>query len=243
MKMNIFAVKDDTVQTFYVIIDEKKIKDVQSKIDVWNGKGEIKEVKAFSLSKYLGSNKKIEVVSKKYAGKGQIFFYCCPSVETVDMYNYKFYEYRQHPLSKLCDTLLKDYESLDLSKHIGQLVNWASDDAEEMLFVNQLISTLKFKKVSADDIIKSNLTTEEKRTLLQRMMEAIKNITQPRKATTLSKSYEEEVNKKIHNMEMINSGFYGRELKGKDFKYTFNQRKIVKRKILSTLPKTEQLIK
>lgn len=38
MKMNIFAIKDDVVQTFYVTVD-KKFNDIQSKIDDWNGKG------------------------------------------------------------------------------------------------------------------------------------------------------------------------------------------------------------
>lgn len=42
MDMNIFAIKDGVVQMCYVIMNEKKLKDIQSKIDDWNGKGEIK---------------------------------------------------------------------------------------------------------------------------------------------------------------------------------------------------------
>ena len=98
MTMNVFAKKGDIVEPYSVSIDEKLIKNIQSKIDTWNGKGEIKEVRAANLLGYGYLGKKIEVISKKYAGKGEIFDYCCPSLEIVDMYNYKFYEYTQQLL-------------------------------------------------------------------------------------------------------------------------------------------------
>lgn len=241
MTMNIFAKRDYIVEPYSVIIDEEIIKNIQSKIDTWNGKGEIKEVKAASLLEYGCLGEKIEVISKKYAGKGEIFYYCCPSVETVDMYNYKFYEYTQHPLSKLCDTILNDYQALDLSEHIARLLNWTTEDDEEIAFVRQLLSAFKFEKLNINDIVKSDLTLEEKKILLQRIRNAIKNYIPPRQILVAPKDYEEEVKKRINDMELIYSGFYGRELKGEDFKYTLEQKKNIKRRILSNLPNVDTI--
>lgn len=236
MEMNIFAVKDDVVQTYYVTMNEKLVKNTQAKIDEWNGKGELKETKSASLMGHMEYGKKIEVVSKKYAGQGEIFYYCCPAVETTDMYNYKFYKYTPHALSKLCDTLLKDYESLDFSKHLAQLLSWSSDNQEEMSFVNELISAFKFKKFSVEEVVQSDLTIDEKRNILRRIVDAIKNVSKPTKVIASPKTYEEEVERKIESMEAINTGFYSRELNGEDFKYTPKQRVAVKRKILESLP-------
>ena len=66
MEMNIFAVKDNVVQTYYVTMNEKLVKNTQAKIDEWNGKGELKESKSASLMGHMEYGKKIEVVSKKY---------------------------------------------------------------------------------------------------------------------------------------------------------------------------------
>lgn len=243
MEMNIFAVKDDVVQTYYVTMDEKSVKNTQAKIDEWNGKGELKETKASSLMGYMEYGKKIEVVSKKYAGKGEVFYYCCPAIETMDMYNYKFYKFTPHALSKLCDTLLKDYESLDFSKHLAQLLSWSSDNTEEMAFVSELISAFKFKKFSVEEIVQSDLTIDEKRNILRRIMDAIKNISKSRKIIASPKTYKEEVERKIESMEAFNSGFYERELKGEDFKYTSKQKVAVKRKILASLPTVDSIMK
>ena len=236
MTMNVFAKRDDIVETYNVIIDEQLIKNIQSKIDTWNGKGEIKEAKANNILElevdYFG--KKIEVISKEYAGKGEIFYECCPSVETIDIYNYKFYEYTAHPLSKLCDTILKDYQPLDLSEHIRKLINWTTEDDEELAFVNQLLSAFKFEKLNINDIVKSDLTPEEKRTLLQRIRDAIKNYIPQRQILITSKEYEDEVMKRIHDIEIYNSVFNGRKL-------DLEQRKNIKRRILSNLPNVDAI--
>jgi len=243
MDINVFAVKDDEVQTFFVTMDEKLIKNTQAKIDKWNGKGKLKKTKAASLMRYMEYGKKIEVVSRKYAGKGKVFYYCCPVLETVGMYNYKFYQYTPHPLSELCDTLLKKSKPLDFSKHLAQLLGWSSDNEEEMIFVGELIDAFRFKKISIEEVMKSDLTLDEKRNILSRIMDTIKTISRPRKLGALPKSYEEEVERKINDMELFNSGFYGRELHGEDFKYTPEQRVAVRRKILTSLPTFESIMK
>ena len=243
MEINIFEVKDNIVQEYYVTMDEKSVKNIQSKIDEWNGKGELKETKAVSLMGHMEYGKKIEVVSREYAGQGEVFYYCCPDVETTDMYNYKFYKFTPHALSKLCDTLLKDYESLDFSKHLAQLLSWSSENSEEMALVSELISAFQFKKNSVEEIVQSDLTIEEKRNVLRRIVDAIKNISKPTNIIASPKTYKEEVERKIESKEAINSGFYARELQGKDFKYTPKQKKAVKRKILSSLPTVDSIMK
>lgn len=243
MEMNIFAVKDDIVQSFYVSMDENLIRMFRAKIDEWNGKGELKQTKAVNFMNYVESGKKIEVVSKRYSGKGKAVYYCSSSIEIIPMYNYKFYQFTPHPLSKLCDTLLKDCESLDFSKHLAELLNWSSDDDEEMEFVGKLISAFKFKKTTVEEIVQSDLTIDEKRNVLRRIVDAIKNVSQPRKIVASPRSYEEEVERKINNMEVFNSDFYERELHDEDFKYTPEQKVIEKRKILTSLPTSDSIMK
>lgn len=203
MTMNVFAKKGYKVELYNVTIDEKLIKNIQSKIDTWNGKGEIKEVKTDVLLECGYLDKKIEVISQEYVGKGCLTDYFCPSLETVNIYNFKFYEYTQHPLSKLCDTILEDYQPLDLSEHIVKLINWTTEDNEEISFVKQLLSAFRFEKLNI----------------------------------------KKEVKKRIEKMENFNSGFYGSELNGKDFKYNLVQKKIIKRKILSNLPNVNKITK
>ena len=243
MEMNIFAVKDDIVQTYYVTMNKKMIKNTQSKIDDWNGKGELIETKSASLMGHMEFGKKIEVVSRKYAGPGEVFYSCCPDVETTDMYNYKFYKFKPHPLSKLCDTLLNDYEPLDFSKHLSQLLNWNSEDSKEMSFVSELISAFQFKKYDVEEIVQSNLTKDEKRNILTKLVDVIKKNNKSRKVIVSTKSYEEEVERKIESMEARNSGFYSRELQGEDFKYSPKQKSIVKRKIFKSLPTVDLIVK
>ena len=239
--MNIFAVGDNIVQSFYVTMNEELLKVVQKKIDNWYGKGEIKEVKAASLFGVGAPGKRIEVVSKRYLGKGEVFYYCCPAIESVDIYNYKFYEYSPHPLSKLCDNLLKDFESLDYSKHLAELLSWDSDNKEEMLFVKELISTFKFKKINIKDLIQNDSTNIEKRTILKSFIERIKKVPPKRTNVLVPKSYDESVENKIADYEAFNSGFYSRELNGCDFKYTEEQKRDIKKRILKTLPTVDSI--
>lgn len=243
MKMNLFALKDDVVQHFLVIVDEKKIKKIQSEINDWNGKGEVKEVTAVSIAEHFECGKKIEVISKEYSGKGEVFYSCCQEVEMMDMYNYKFYQYTPHPLSTLCDVILNDYESLDFSKHVAKLLNWNALNQEEVVFVNKLIDAFKFKRLYIDEVVKCDLTIEEKKSMLKRIKDAIKNEIKPRIIVITSKTYEMEVEKKIHDMEVVNSGFFGRELNGADFKYSQEEKNNIKRKILSSLPKVDLINK
>ena len=92
------------------------------------------------------------------------------------------------------------------------------------------------------DIVKSDLMFEGKKTLLHKIKDLLKGTTENvNQVLVTSKNYEEEVEKKIHSMEMIYSGFYGRELEGKDFEYTSLQREKVKSKILSSLPSSERI--
>lgn len=240
MDMNVFATSRDVVDTYFARIDEKKLKKVQAEIDEWNGRGELKEKRAAGLfpSEPFA---KLEIVSKKPDGRGEIFYYCCPAIETVDMYKYKYYEFRPHQLSKMCDQLVKNYEPIELSRHIAAILNWETDDEKEKQFISEILNTITFQKLSVDDIVQSDLSPEYKKNLLQRIIDAVKNIPPKKQIIASSKTYEEEVDKHIQSMEWINTGFYGRELKGQEFKYTPEQRVAVKKKIFNSLPKSANI--
>ena len=93
MEMNIFAVKDDIVQSFYVSMDENLVRMFRAKIDEWNGKGELKQTKAVNLMNYVESDKKIEVVSKRYSGKGKAVYYCSSSINSINLLHTLYQNY------------------------------------------------------------------------------------------------------------------------------------------------------
>lgn len=231
--MYIFALKKDVVETFCLLINKQKLIETQSMIDEWYGKGKVQNIIAASTVQFRKFGKKLEIISKKRVVEETV------DSSDSDMFNYKFYMYEQHPLSKICDDILKCDDSLELSEKIAVLINWTPKIKGEGLLLKELLTTFKFRRVSCDDIIESDLTIDKKRTLLQKMVDAIRKVEQPREIVFSSKFYEREVEKRICDMEIINSNLCRRISRVKDFKYSRKEKVMIKRNILSSLPKTD----
>lgn len=123
--------KDRAIVSYQVILAAEEFRRIQDELDIWYGKGDLKYCRAAEIHPMNG--KKLQVVSKEPAGRGEIFGYCPAAREEVDMYNYQFYEYIPHPLSRLCDSILRDEDMFELSKHIRFLINWMNAGREELL--------------------------------------------------------------------------------------------------------------
>lgn len=241
--MNMFAVKDDVVRTYHVDVNVRNITIVQQEIDKWSGKGELQETEASDLLHLHMPGRKIEIVSSKYIGKGTVFSSCCAEADTVDMYKFKYYDYKQHQLSMMCDKFLGNCSQLDFSRFIAELLEWESDDLEERRLVQLLLSSFKFKSIGTEDIVKSDLTIDEKRGLLRRLKDAVKNISYPRSIIVSSNEYKEAVEEEIRGRETFNTGFYSRELNGKDFKFSSEEKTKIKRELVLSLPKVDAIKK
>ena len=170
------------------------------------------------------------------------------------MYDCQYYAYERHPLSELCDTILKDYESLSLSKHLKQLLDYSSENETEMDFAKKLLSSIKFQKVDIDEALQRQSTTLEKKKILKKMADSMKCIKQ---MINDSIHYHKDVKKEVKESEAFWSAFHECDIESKqrikgflinDFNpfsykitYTPIQKRRVKRQILSTLPHAKQI--
>ena len=223
-----FANKDNTVETYQVNIDTKKIKHIKKLIDNYSGKGN--KLETISSIDFYGNNsgvfgKRIEIISKKYVGQSRHFDYCCSEVDLEDIYKYEYYSYTPHRLSGLCDSLLKTTDSLNLSYCIGNILNYKCKKNEDQEFKNKIINAIKFKKIN-------------KISVLLKIKKELKNLNNQENDLLLNIDFNNVVNKKMESMQTFNEAFYSQELKGQPFKYNITD---VKRKILTVLPTGEKL--
>ena len=134
MDSNVYVNNNDLVENYFVRIDEKKIRQIQNEIDKWNGKGELltRVGRGFFAADHEFFGKKIEVISKKFAGRKEFFDYCCPDVYMADVYEFKFLAYEQCDISKMCDELVSSYDKIDLSRLIKKLFEYTSSNEKKM---------------------------------------------------------------------------------------------------------------
>lgn len=216
MEKRIFVNKNNVIESYQVVLAEEEFRQIQDELDTWYGKGDLKSCRAAEI--YPMNGKKLQVVSKEAVGRGERFSFCPAAREEVDMYNYQFYEYIPHPLSRLCDAILKDEDMVELSKHIRFLINWSGENREESEFAGRLLGCVSFEKLPIEDIVISNLTEVRKKKLLERLLDAISPEEVPLVIVASSKEFAEELDTKVLKTDSE-----------EDKKYT-------KRRIVNSLP-------
>lgn len=242
MDRNIYVINNEDVEIYYVEIDEDKLIKIQEQIDLWNGKGNLKRESRANLSVYDDYslvNKKVEIVSKIYIGEKEVYYDCCSVRDTIDMYFFEYYAYVPHPLSKLCDNIINNYKAIELSNHVRELIEWNSYDLKEKKFVAELLSCFKFTKLNMADIMKSNLSVEAKRGLIGKILNFINRKQQVYYNLIYPRNFDEAVNDEIRRQE----GFEIGNLERKGFEFTDDEKKEIKKKILSKLPLVQQIEK
>lgn len=236
MDSNVYVNNNDLVENYFVRIDEKKIRQIQNEIDKWNGKGELltKVGRGFFAADPEFFGKKIEVISKKFAGRKEFFDYCCPDVYMADVYEFKFFAYEQCDISKMCDELVSSYDKIDLSRLIKKLFEYTSSDEKKMEFVESLLDCIQLKKINDEEIKKIDLTVEQKESLLKRIIHVIKRKTTNTPFIIVAPNcYEDDVINKIHDMECLVHAFRP--------PYNEEEVQILQKKIFDSLP-TKALI-
>ncbi len=221
----IFVNRNNIVDTYQIDVDTHKINNIQKSIDNYSGKGEKKETTCgpdFFVGNSDFFDKKVEILSSKYVGKGQHFDYCCAEVDKVDIYKYKYYAYNQHKLSKLCERLLKSTDSFNLSYCINDILNYKCETGIEQHFLKKIIDSIKFKKIN-------NVN------LLIKINNVIKKLNR-NSNTELEVNFNKAVEDKIQRMQVINEAFFSRELKGQPLRYSMTEKSKIKKKIIGALP-------
>lgn len=140
MIKTIFVKNDNKIDTYIINIDESEIRKIETDIDSYNGKGEILTKKTDVLSyaeDFSLIGKKIEIISKEFAGKGHRIHYCCGDIDNINLYNYKYYAYIPHQLSKLCTNILDSTSTLELSSHIKEVLDHHSKDDTEKISLKE----------------------------------------------------------------------------------------------------------
>jgi len=220
----IFVNRNNIVDTYQVNIDINKVKRIQRLIDNYNGKGKKIETTCgvdFFVGNFDFLDKKVEIISQKLVGSGQHFDYCCAEVDEVNIYKYKYYAYKQHKLSKLCDRLLESTESLNLSYCINDILNYQCETGVEQQFLNKLIACIKFKKI--DNI-----------NFLIKIKNLVKNLGSNN--DNLEINFNKVFEKEIESMQVFNEAFFSRELKGQPLRYSAIEKSKIKKKIIGNLP-------
>ena len=142
-------------RTMIIEIDREKVKQIRSQIDTWYGKGEIQTIRGCKdcylytpdLEEYI-KQYKIEVIFQttiKDIPKAYTKFINDIGIE---LYDYKFYKYIPHKLSRLCDAILENKTGATLVTYLNELLEWKADNPDEITFVKQLLSTITIKKAS-----------------------------------------------------------------------------------------------
>lgn len=226
MSRKLYVNKNDVVEIYEAIIDEVEFMNVQSEIDNWYGKGSLKSKKMTNLPK-SSCGRKVEIVSAN---------------KDSDLFDVSYYEFIPCALSRMCDSILKDYNVFEFSKHLRHLLEWHGESDEERLFVEKLIDTISFNKVSVDEVILSVLSLPKKKSILEKLFGILEDdgnthiIVSPLE-------YDNDVEKEIEEREWFTSGFYSDELKGKEFSYSESEKVMIRRGIFESLPLSEHITK
>lgn len=189
MNSDIFVNKNGLIEVYFVEIDVRKLEMIQSAIDEWNKK----------TKNFLGNekNRKVEVIFERMNDDG-ILGFCNPIERT----------YPLHPLSDLCNFILLNSNSFDLSERLKCLLEWSTTDLEEMKFVREILSAMTFQKIDTKFIDEKRIKSKLGFSFLNRKMD-----------------------EKLRNMGFFDSSFYAKaksdECLGK---------RNVRKKVLSSLP-------
>jgi len=246
MDSNVYVNNHDIVETYFVRISENKIKSIQKEIDNYYGKGELLEEKnvtnVHSLSQYIG--KKIEVVSRKFIDSITTFGNEDNKIYKISYYDYEFYAYEPSQLSKLCNDLienvyLKEHDRLKLSMTIKSLFDYESVNEDEAKFIEKIMGCIKFEKISPEELIKSDLTSQQKESVFDRIINVIRNKKEQKPVIVVAPiSYERDLDKKISSMEDVAQAV---NEDNADFKYSEEEVKEIKKNILGSLPTKMQI--
>ena len=135
MIKNVYGNNNNTVENFSIMIDENEIHKIIKEIDNWYGKGDIKTI----IFPYLIQNEgyKYEIISTTFKGNTNIL----DTTNDYSIYEFMFYEYKQHPLSKLAELILTS-DKQKLGFFLKQLYDWQPQNEEEYLFTTKLISSI-----------------------------------------------------------------------------------------------------
>lgn len=153
--MNSHILNKHSKNAIIIEIDREKVKQIRSQIDTWYGKGEIRTIRgckdcylyASSLDEYI-KKYKIEIISQTKIAEIPKPYLKFITNNNIELYDYKFYKYNSHKLSKLCDAILETKTGTTLVNYLNELVGWKTNNPEEETFVRQLLSTITIKKAS-----------------------------------------------------------------------------------------------
>lgn len=229
MDSEIYVNNNDVVETYFIKINESRIKNIRAKIDITYGKGKLKTVTTDSYTfSTLNFGKKVEIVSENYVGVGQMLDSSYPQAFDVKQYEYKYYAFYPSELSCICDEILNAYGKIDLSKSIKRLFEYEPYISDEVVFLEELYGCVKLERIDCEDLIKSDLTEEKKEGIFKRIIRAIKNEKQKSFVIICPRCYEDDVNNKVSSIEKEDGSVSGYD----------NYKKVkIKKEIFNSLPK------
>jgi len=226
-----FVNNGSNVDVYEVIVDTSKIKKIQKCIDNYYDKGEKIEKQTSSLNLICGRDffgNKVEIISKKYVGKKLVvnLDFCSDDEYYVKVYKYKYYAYKQHKLSMLCDSLLNSNGTVDLSCNIRDILDYVCKTSVEHNFLKDILNTIKNKKI-------------DKKTFLIKLRNMINKINIKNKNLNFEINFNNETNNIIDRAKRFNKILYQVDSSEDTYKNNLALGLTTKNKILMLLPTTE----
>lgn len=239
MVSHIYVNNDNNVETYIAQIDIEKLKQLQKRIDIWHGKGEVQEQRGRYLKDQ--GNKKVEILSQKQVGwgSGSCDYFGYSSKRTV--YIFRYYAYDQHELSKICEYFInhenREYQ-IEFSRYIKRLLIFKPTDKKERKYFYEVLSSFDFTKYTTDEIIESDINLNDKISLLTKLKQLFTKTTELEESHFLPKSYIDIINEKIRAKEYISS-----QHRYQTVKYSEKYKNHIKKKNLFALPNIDQFEK
>ena len=216
MNNRIYVNDNNVIYNYEVLFDIEEFDRVIDDIDTWYGKGELKTFIGLVCPEFHG--KKTDVFAEVELDDGRKQFF--------------FYQYVQHPLARTANAIMRNNDRLESSKLINILSNWHTENDDEKEFLIRLMSCFQFNRMNLGDAFILDLTEEDKRSFFERACDAFK---------------EKERDKFIvvGNSEFVNDLDRGCICRSHDvdITYTEEDKKLMKRRVVTGLPISKDINK
>lgn len=214
MIRNIFVKNGNELKSYLVSIAEEGIKKVQEKIDFHMPKSDIQTgifVNEKIIQNLLSEKEKVQIVEKSSIGDNLIF---------------KYYICEVHPLSAICDDILNAATSIELSMAINELFNYIPQDENDLSYHQCLTNAIQFVKIDINFISNSKASSRVKKNILKTIQDSFVQMISAYETLEFSQDFEEAFKREISYQETQIS----------EYKYTPEEIKMTRKRILNKLP-------
>lgn len=221
MIRNIFVKNGNDIRSYLIHIDEERLKTVQIKMDSTSPKSDVQTgffVDDKVLECLLAGNERIKIIEKS---------------EVNGKIECKYSIYEAHPLSIICDEILNAPTAIELSMAINDLFNYKPQNNRDLSYLQHLIASISIIQLDLNLITNSKVPVKVKKNILKTIQDAFAKILSQYDTLEFHQDFEEAFVREIAYQEEQIS----------EYKYTPEEIKVTRKRILNSLPNDDKLLK